>query len=263
MVYGRAAILAVVLFGIFVIATGLYSKFGYHLALLVYQTQQSFIAEEKKGLRAVVAIEDYLRVDPDSLRMRGLLVDAAISISHYDRAVEAAEQGLDIAKPDGRPLALLMLGRAVLAAGDLDRAESVYLEVLEWWPKSHEAHFGLAQILAASGDFDTMVDEFEQIRSILYEESTEEFIASIEGGLTDNPSSREFVLAQLKIGNFDEVVTLLKNTNSSDASREILFWQGVLQERGGHMDAAILSYGQSNILNSRLAKNALERLRAR
>ncbi len=239
------------LFVLFVAASGLYARYGYTVVLWVFEEHQIGRAEDRVGPGKLVELEDYLRVDPANLRVRGLLVNQWIEFNDPAGAIEAARAGLAAAPATQRPIAMLLYARAQLASGSLGEAESTYREVLQALGESGEAHYGLAHIAAARRNFKIMREQFAMFVSAGTRESSPDFARAFDAAQL-SPFERatrtqaEFVnygLRMLRIGEFETALAGLGNIQDfSGTPAEALFWRGVYEEEQGRRDAALDFY---------------------
>lgn len=293
--FKRALFLSVFLFTVFLIVTGLYARYGYAFALGVYEQQQLANVERRTGSGKLVEYEDYLRVDPTNLYMRGLLINQLIEFKNPWRALEVALEGVAAVPPDQRPIAKLLVGRAQIARGKLDEAEATYKQVIETLGESGEAHYGIAHIAAARGDFSTMRAQFEEYRSELFgtipsfeagpvsvgfisdkfgpPSSTPDFFQRVGSDHTTNlllssgstpAQTTAMALFHERMGNINEAFSILaKLREFTDSGELVMFLRGVYEEEQGNRDAALDFYRRAAEAGDALGKFAAERLGSR
>lgn len=284
----RALPLAVALFLAFVLATGLYARHGYAFVLKVYETHQIARAEDVKGARVALEYGDYLRVDPASLLVRGLLINRLIDERKGPEAVDVANEGVEVASEEDRPIAELLLARAKLANGDLDEAEEIYNGVLNTLGESNEAQFMLAHIHAVKGMFKQVEIDFSNRREIMFDAvslfdgfnlsvglvkdkppkgSTPDFLKQLDDARDavnskrlDGDSSGRLGVSWLFVGYLDEACTALSGVAANEAAPLALFWKGACAERLGNLIEARRFYRLAAERRDPLAIAALERL---
>ncbi len=260
----RALFLSVFLFTVFLIATGLYARYGYAFALRVYEQQQLANVERRTGSGKLVEYEDYLRVDPTNLYMRGLLINQFIEFKNPWRALEVALEGVAAVPPDQRPIAKLLVGRAQIARGKLDEAEATYNEVLETLGESGEAHYGFAHIAAGRGNFEKMQKEFDAIEHINTLVSSPDFVHGTSDvksyANTDDAYTISFVLSRIQKGWIESISLLSGYEDFRGAPPIALFYRGVYEEEQGNRDAALDFYRRAAEAGDALGKFAAERL---
>ncbi len=160
-VHRWALLLTAALVAVFVAATALYARYGYAVVLKTFEANQMARAEAATGSRVAREYEDYLRVDPSSLMVRGLLINRLLEERRGAEAVEVAQRGVEIASAEDKPIAELLVARAKMGNGDLDGAEKIYSDVLTEHGDSGEAHYGLALIHSAQGLFSQSYKDFQ------------------------------------------------------------------------------------------------------
>jgi Tfp pilus assembly protein PilF len=269
-VHVRALTLAAVLLVVFIATTGLYARYGYRFVLRVYEQHQLGRVADAKGSGKLVEYEDYLRVDPSNLRMRGLLINQLIEFHDPGRALAVAQEGGAAVLPDQRPIAMLLVARAQIALGHLDAAEATYRDVLAAIGESGEAHYGLAHIAAARGDFALMRDEYKKYNVTPKINVTPDHAANVAAayrrGDYDYANTRDAILItaalhQLYLGNVDSYLKgLALVTDFDKAPPSALFWRGVYEEEQGHRDAALDFYKRAAAAGDALGKFAYGRL---
>lgn len=267
--YKRALGLSAFLFIVFVVATGLYARYGYAFALRVYEQQQLANVERATGSGKLVEYEDYLRVDPTNLYMRGLLINQLIEFKNPWRALEVALEGVAAVPPDQRPIAKLLVGRAQIARGKLDEAEATYNEVLETLGESGEAHYGLASIAAAQGDFESMKSHFDWYFSLTFLPSSSVDVGPgifrVEPSSLVSPNSTNDFNKRLHSDPYlylpidMEQISDWSNWETGNESNG-LFWRGVYEEEQGNRDTALDFYRRAADAGDVLGKFAAERL---
>jgi Flp pilus assembly protein TadD len=271
----RALILTAVLVLVFTAATALYARFGYGFVLRVYELQQTGTAEAAQGARRVREYWDYVRVDPSSLKMRGRLVDALIANGQTEEALEIATEFVESARKDETYLARLIAARAQIAAGQLGRAEGTLAEVVRTAEDSAEAHYELARIGAAKGEFERMRAEFARAAEAGPEGSTVEFaerrdaarkkveqLAVLERERPSDAEAIGYVDALIVTGDIENalrIVAEMKEITSGDG----LFWRGVYEEESGRRAEARKYYRDAARKQDPLGGLAVERLRPR
>ncbi len=272
----RALGLAAILFAVFTTATGLYARYGYAVVLRVYEEYQVWRAEERVGSGKLVELGDYLCVDPANLRVRGLLVNQWIEFKDPGRAYQAAREGLSVVTPEQRPIAMLLVARAQIASGSLKDAAETYREVLSAVGESCEAHYGLAHIAAAKGEFEQMRIEYEECKRFIvsWPGSTPDFIQratealrSTEWNTTPplyaNSDDAFFVMVSLYaeiLGNIGFTDPLKRVVDFKEAPPFALFLRGVSEELGNNRDAALDFYQRAAAEGDALGAYAHSRL---
>jgi tetratricopeptide (TPR) repeat protein len=174
-----ALALTAVLVAAFVAVTALNARYGYAFVLKTFEVSQLDRAEQSTGLRVEREYRDYLQVDPTSLLVRGLLINWLLDERRGADAVEVAQEGVEIANDADKPLAELLLARAKIGNGDLDEAEKIYQGVLSTVGESGEAHYGLAHIHAARGEFKPAWDSYAEYWHSLPQERMAPFVGSV------------------------------------------------------------------------------------
>lgn len=161
----------------FLLFASLYPLLSEPFLLRVFEIMQIHRAqiEGRSVNQAIVDYEDYLRVDPESIRIRGLIVDAFIEKRDFQKAAEHALSALDLATEEQRPFAGLMAARVYLAKNDLDDAVPHVQSVLDANPNSGEAHYQMAQLLLAQGRLEDAEQEFARLKELGPKDSTEEY----------------------------------------------------------------------------------------
>lgn len=272
----RAFILAALLFVLFLIVTGLYARYGYAFALCVYEQQQLANIERRNGSGKLIEFEDYLRVDPTNLYMRGLFINMLIEMKNPWRGLDVATEGVAAVPPDQQPIAKLLLARAQIARGKLEDAEATYRDVLEALPLdgSGEAHYGLAYIAAARGDFERMTAEFTTYDSTNAVNSTPDFTRrAFDASLiaesffpepyayTEDAINVSFALPKIQLGWIENGLSILAEVKDLAGAPPIaLFLRGVYEEEQGRRDVALDFYKRAAIAGDALGKFAAERL---
>jgi len=264
----RALLLAACLFACFVIATALYARYGYPFALGVYEQQQLGNVERRTGSGKLVEYEDYLRVDPTNLYMRGLLINQLIEFKNPWRALEVAEEGVAAVSLDQLHIAKLLLARALIARGKIDEAEGAYNEVLAALGESGEAHYGLAHIAAVRGNFQEMREIYGTYKQNLGLNSTPDFAQRIKrtySPLLDSvvtyATGPRFAISCERDGDID---TAFKYVQSLEVHTNVpafaFFLRGVYEEEQGNRDTALDFYKRAAEAGDALGKFAAERL---
>ena len=174
----RTLVLWAVLLASFLLVVSLYAKFGEPFVVKVYELQQIARAqiEGRSVAAAIIDYEDYLRVDPESIRVRGLVVNAFIEKREFEEAEEHAKEGLNHATEAERPLSWLIAARVYLARGDLEEAAPYVQRALDATPASGEGHYQMAQIHLARGQSEDADQEFRQLWTYGSRDSTIEYI---------------------------------------------------------------------------------------
>lgn len=173
-----ALVLWAVLLASFLLVVSLYATFGEPFVVKVYELQQISRAriEGRSVASAIIDYEDYLRVDPESIRVRGLIVNAFIEIREFEEAEEHAKEALSRATEAQRPLSWLIAARVYLARGDIDEAAPYVLRVLDETPGSGEGHYQMAQLHLARGQSLDADQEFRRLWTLGSRDSTKEYI---------------------------------------------------------------------------------------
>lgn len=260
--------LTAALFTLFLIAAGLYARYGHRFVLRVYETQQIARGEERPGRKGVIVYEDYLRVDPSSLRVRDLLVNRLLALNAPDEALSAADAGVAAVPAADKPIARLLVARAQLAAGKLDVAAASYNAVLRERPDSAEAQYGLAHIHAARGQFEDMRASYAAMREDDDDDSTDSFRDARQRAKSLLPNAGRGAAASIvdalaleRLGRIDEALAAVRQAGPmNDAPAEALFWRGVAGETEGNALAAIEFYRRAAQAGNPLAIEALARL---
>lgn len=170
-----ALVLWALLLSSFLLVVTLYAAYSGPFILKVYELNQIDRAEGRNLSGAIMDYEDYLRIDPDSIRVRGLLVSALIKQGRFTEADEHSKEGLRRATDDQQSVARLIGARTQLARGEIDAAADVVESVLRVRPNSGEAHYELAQVHLARGQFDEAERAFGQVRALGPEDSSREY----------------------------------------------------------------------------------------
>ena len=173
-----ALVIWAVLLASFLLVVSLYAKFGEPFVVKVYELQQISRAriEGRSVAQAIIDYEDYLRVDPESIRVRGLIVNAFIEKREFDEAEEHAKEALGHATEAQQPLSWLIAARVYLARGDIDEATPYMDRVLDATPGSGERHYQMAQLHLARGQFLNADQEFRRLLTLGSRDSTKEYI---------------------------------------------------------------------------------------
>ncbi len=173
-----AFVLWAVLLASFLLVVSLYAKFGEPFVVKVYELQQISRAriEGRSVASAIIDYEDYLRVDPESIRVRGLIVNALIESRKFEEAEEHAKEALSRATEAQRPLSWLIAARVYLARGDSDEAAPYVQRVLDARPASGEGHYQMAQLHLARGQSSDADQEFRRLWILRSRDSTKEYI---------------------------------------------------------------------------------------
>lgn len=173
-----ALVLWALLLGSFLLVVSLYARFAEPYLLIPYEIMQIHRAQiEGRSIhKAIIDYEDYLRVDPKSIRVRGLIVSALIEKREFKKAEEHAMSGLIHATEEQLPLCWLIAARVYLARGDIDVAVSYVQRVLEAVPYSGEGHYQMAQLHLAQGQIEDADQEFARLTMVGPKDSTEEYI---------------------------------------------------------------------------------------
>ncbi len=270
-IHRYALVLGGSLFVLFVAASGLYARYGYAVVLWVFEEHQIGRAEDRVGPGKLVELEDYLRVDPANLRVRGLLVNQWIEFNDPAGAVEAARAGLAAAPADQRPIAMLLYARAQLASGSLGEAESTYREVLQALGESGEAHYGLAHIAAARGEFETMRKEYQSFKNTKETSNTSDFSAKVRTGesfifrllkptVTIAQTTSVALMYEIS-GDIEDSLSMIHQLEEfSGAPPFALFLRGVCEEEQDHRDAALDFYKRAAGKGDALGAFAYRRL---
>lgn len=282
----RALLLTATLFLAFLVVTGLYARYGYAFALRVFEQQQLANAELRKGSGKLVEYEDYLRVDPTNLYVRGVLVNVLIGeFQNPWRALETAQEGVAAVPPDQQPLARLLVARAQLACSTLDEAEQTYNAALTTLGKSGEAHYGLAHIAAARGDFPSMRSFYDSYRMELFENVDELDLGSVSIGFipsnftpigttpdfahrlgkndfdTSEVNAYTSTLLHERFGNIDEAFKLVADIQEfTGAPPFVIFLRGAFEEEQARPEAALAYYRHAADVGDVLGQFAIERL---
>ncbi len=171
-------VLWALLLAAFLLIVSLYAMFGGPFVVKVYELQQIARAggEGRSVAFGIIDYEDYLRVDPDSIRVRGLLVNALIEMRKFEEAEEHANEALDRATEAQQPLSWLIAARVHLAKGDLEIAAPYIERVLDTTPASSEAHYQMAQLHLARGQSKEAGAEFGKLRLLTPRDSTREYL---------------------------------------------------------------------------------------
>lgn len=266
--YKRATLLTAVLFAGFVAITLLYARSGYPFVLWVFEKQQLATSLNSEGKPRPAVYRDYLRVDPANLRMRGIFINELIRVNGVEEAFLVAQEGVAAVPPDQRPIAKLLVARAQTALGKLDEAESTYNDVLETLGESGEAHYGLAQIAAAMGDFESKKRHFDWYFSLTFLPNSNIDVGpdtfSIEPKSLQSPNStidfnqRLHMDPWLYLPVMDDALDWPEAGTSPQPNE--LFWRGVYEEEQGNRDAALDFYRRAAKSGNALGRFAALRL---
>jgi len=275
-VHRRAIALAAFLFVLFVMAAGLYARYGYAVVLRVYEEQQLGRVAANEGTSKYLEFEDYLRVDPANLRVRGLYINTLIELQDAPRAIEVARAGLVAAEAAQRPIAMLLYARAQIASGSINDAAETYREVLAAVGESGEAHYGLAHVAAARGNFKRMRKEYDVFSTLLYRGiGTPDFVQDVKraAGSSDDSWPRDvtkepdhnrtcyYALSFERSAGIDVALEMLSTINDfSGVPLGAFFWRGVYEEEQGHRDAALDFYKRAADAGDALGAFAYRRL---
>ncbi len=261
-----------ILLAAFVSATWLYSQFGHQLVLGVFEANQVHRFERLEGEWAEKQLRDYLRIDPSSTRVRGLLIDAMIARGDTGGAMDVAAEGLAGGADEADAGAQLLLVRARIADGKLREAADSLASVVARLPRSADAHYYLAQLAAARGDFAAMRAEFEEVAEAGTRDSSDYFAAKQrEARKTLRPldsavltrtdeSSIDFVRALLVLGRVDHALRIAAEIQEFGDAADVRFWRGVREEELGERENAVQSYSIAANQHNALAAAALGRL---
>lgn len=259
--------LTVTLMAAFLLATALYARNGHVFILQVFETQQIARAEMRDGRKAVLVYEDYLRVNPASVRVRDRLVNELLELGAIDEALDTARGGAETASPIEEPLARLVVGRVQLAAGHLDEAERIFQDVLRAsLPRSGEASYGLAHIYAARGQFEAMRAAYAEVQTNGPVNSTESFKIAWDNAEvaldTESRSAARAGLALEQLGRIEEALDVFERIEPAESGPPaVWFWKGVAGEVAGNPVVAARFYRQAAEAGYPLAKVASNRLR--
>jgi tetratricopeptide (TPR) repeat protein len=244
----------------FLIVISLYAAFGETFIVKVYELQQLARAESRSISGAIIDYEDYLRVNPDSMRVRGLVVSALTEQRRYEEAMKHAEEALQRPGEGERGIAQLIAARAYLGAGRIDEAAEIVGDAMTRLPQSGEAHYEMAQVRLARGEFAEAEAEFAQVRDLGPRDSTREYaeawsaltdkFESYPAGIEDPGDSpaRLHDLGEelLRLGRLGEAVDLLEKAATGDTPPgNAVFWLGVRAEREGDLARAARLYRQA------------------
>ncbi|GAB5404391.1 MAG: hypothetical protein Aurels2KO_26220 [Aureliella sp.] len=131
--------------------------------------------EENRYEESIEVCEVLDRIDSDNPRVPLLLADAFLHNGQADEAALTLEQ--HISTEQASVQALEMLGNAYLNKQDYSPAVAAFQRAIEYSPDSKDAHYGLAQAYARSGDRDNAkiyMDRFQQIAKALGDEHSED-----------------------------------------------------------------------------------------
>ncbi len=274
-----ALVLWALLLSSFLLVVTLYAAFSGPFILKVHELSQIDRAEGRSLGGAVMDYEDYLRVDPDSIRIRGLLVSTLIKLRRFDEADERSKEGLRRATEGRRPVAMLIVARAHLAQGDIDAAAALVESVLQTRPNSGEAYYELAQIHLARGEFDEAERAFGQVGALGPENSSREYADEwnarlkkmegyeneIAGGVESTQRLYELGTEFEKAGRLSEARDLfIKAAKGEKPPAAAHFWTAVQLEAAGSVDEAAREYRKASqgAASHPSAEHALNRLEA-
>ena len=256
-----ALVLWALLLSSFLLVVTLYAAYSGPFILKVYELNQIDRAEGRNLSGAIMDYEDYLRVDPESIRVRGLLVSALIKQRRFAEAEEHSKEGLRRATEDQRPVAMLIVARTHLARGKIDAAADVVESVLQDLPNSGEAHYELAQIHLARGEFDEAEGAFGRVRALGPEgssreyadewnarlEKLEDYEDEIAGGVGSARRLYELGTELEKAGRLGEArdvyVSAARGEKPPAAAH---FWTAVQLEAAGSLDEAAGEYQKAS-----------------
>ncbi len=275
-----ALVLWALLLSSFLLVVALYAAFSGPFILKVHELSQIDRAERGSANGAIMDYEDYLRIDPNSIRIRGLLVSACIEIRRFAEADEHAKEGLRLAPEDRRPVAMLIVTRIHLARGEIDAAANMVESVLETLPDSGEAHYDLAQIHLARGEFDEAERVSAQVRALGPKESSREYAdewsarlekmetyeTEIAGGVESAQRLYELGTEFEKAGRLGEARDLyIKSGQGEKPPAAAFFWTAVQLEAAGRLGEAAKEYKRASrsAASHPSAKYALNRLEAK
>lgn len=211
----------------FLLVVLLYVKFSGPFLLSVFETMQVHRAqiEGRTVNQAIVDYDDYLRVDPESIRVRGLIVNAFIEKQAFRKAEEHATRALELATEKQRSLSGLIAARVYLAKGDVGKAAPHVQSVLDTTPNSGEGHYQMAQLHLALGQVEDAEREFARVGILGPKDSTAEYIEEwntrsqkiagyqreIESGVKSAQRLYELGMEFQKMGRLDEARVLFSN----------------------------------------------------
>ncbi len=275
-----ALVLWALLLSSFLLVVSLYAAFSQPFILKVHELSQIDRAARRSVGGAIMDYEDYLRVDPDSIRVRGLLVSACIKQRRFDEADEHSKEALSRATEEQQPIAMLIVARSHLARGEIDAAANMVKSVLETLPDSGEAHYDLAQIHLARGEFDEAERVFAQVRALGPKESSREYAdewsarlekmetykTEIAGGVESAQRLYELGTEFEKAGWLGEARDLyIKSGQGEKPPAAAFFWTAVQLEAAGSLGEAAKEYKRASrsAASHPSAKYALNRLEAK
>ncbi len=176
--YRAALALWAAFLGTFLVLLSLYVKFSEPFLLSVFEVMQVHRAQiEGRGVqKAIIDYEDYIRVDPESIYVRGLLVSSYLEAKSFDKAEENAALALDLAAKDEQPLSWLIASRVPLARGNIEAALPYIEDVLEASADSGEGHYQRAQVYLAQGESEEAEKEFALVQALGPRDSTREYL---------------------------------------------------------------------------------------
>ncbi len=131
--------------------------------------------EENRYEESIEICETLDRIDPDNPRVPLLLADAFLHNGQAEEAALTLEQ--HISSEQASVQALEMLGNAHLNKQDYSRAIAAFQRAIGYSPDSKDAHYGLAQAYARSGDRDNAkiyMERFQEIAKALGDEHSED-----------------------------------------------------------------------------------------
>lgn len=246
-----ASFLAVVVF---------YVSFAEEFIFKIYELEQIGRSHGRSVSSSILDYEDYLRADPASLRIRGRVVSALIVNRRFAEAIDHASQALKYAAESQRPVVWLISGRAHLAAGDIDLAAYFIRRALDASPESGEAHYLLARVAAARGQFVEMAEAYARVRELGAKDSSqeygEEWKARSQGlsAYANEIESGEDVAQRLyehgdaleRLGRLEEAMDLfVEASDLAKAPAKAIYWAGVRAEREGDRAEALMRYEQA------------------
>ena len=265
---------------VFLVAVLIYGSFSMPFLYRVFEIQQIERAGGDSTQGAILDYEDYLRIEPTSLRIRGLLVDALIERRRYDRAVKQAIEAEDVAEDaQQRHFSRLLLGRSYLAIGGVNSAADAIEQTIDVIPESGEARYQLAQLHLARGEFDQMYPAYAAAKDLGPANSTAEYaekwvarsdrVDEMQQELAHEGESAQllyrFGLTLERLGRVDEAVDVFVRACAfEDVPAAAHFWRGVALERQEELDEAKSAYamGAKGPKAHSLARYALARLNA-
>ncbi len=141
---------------------------------------------------ALPLVEKLLEQDPEDPDVEVLMGDLLLGQGKAAQAAEYYEKALD--RKPGSDIQL-KLGQAYLAAGDLDKAEEEFQDLVQRFPYRGAAYEGLGDVYRARGKADRALEEYREALRRTYEVERKEAIAEKIVALDPDDIETRFKLA--------------------------------------------------------------------